>query len=121
MGNFAKVENGIVTEVIVADQEFIDSSPNPELWIKTSYNTRGGIHYAPNSNTPDGGIALRANFAGIGYTYDLINDVFYAPQPYPSWTISAPDWIWKAPVPYPDSQKIFFWDEQTLSWIESPN
>ena len=120
MSHFAKVKNGYVTDVIVAEQEFIDSLPNPELWIQTSYNTRGGIHYAPNSNTPDGGIALRANFAGSGYTYDLINDVFYAPQPYPSWTISAPDWVWKAPVPYPDPQKIFFWDEQTLSWIESP-
>lgn len=118
MGHFAKVENGIVTAVIVADQDFINSGlvGNPADWIQTSYNTRGGIHYAPDSNTPDGGVALRANYAGIGYTYDAANDVFYAPQPYPSWNISAPTWIWQAPVPCPDDGNKYKWDETTLSW-----
>lgn len=118
MSHFAKVENNIVTEVIVAEQDFINTLPNPELWIQTSYNTRGGIHYAANSNTPDGGIALRANYAGVGYTYNNVNDVFYAPQPFPSWTISSPDWIWKAPVSYPADNKLYDWDESTLSWVK---
>jgi len=120
MSHFARVENGIVTDVIVAEQDFINSLPDINLWVQTSYNTRGGIHYAPNSNTPDGGIALRANFAGIGYIYDRDNDVFYGPQPYPSWTISGPVWIWKAPVPYPTDEEIYYWDEPTLSWIKEP-
>ena len=120
MGHFAKIENNIVINVIVAEQEVIDSGivGDPTSWVQTSYNTRGGIHYAPNSNTPDGGVALRANFAGIGHTYDRVNDVLYAPKPYPSWTISSPDWIWKAPISYPDAQKLYDWDEPTLSWIE---
>lgn len=117
MSLFAEVKNGIVQQVIVADQEFIDSLSNPEEWIQTSYNTRGGIHYAPNSNTPDGGVALRANYAGIGYTYDVINDVFYAPQPYPSWIISSPTWLWEAPVPYPDDGKKYEWDETIQNWV----
>jgi hypothetical protein len=96
MSHFAQVENGIVTQVIIAEQDFIDTITG--TWVQTSYNTRGGIHYAPDSDTPDGEVALRANYAGIGYTYDATNDVFYAPQPDPTWTISAPDWIWKPPV-----------------------
>jgi hypothetical protein len=118
MSHFAKVENNIVTEVLVAEQDFIDTFTNKDAWVQTSYNTRGGIHYAPNSNTPDNGIALRANYAGVGYTYDNVNDVFYAPQPYPSWTISSPDWIWKAPVPYPADNELYDWDETTTNWVK---
>jgi hypothetical protein len=124
MGHYAKVLNTIVSEVIVADADFfttfVDTSPG--AWIQTSYNTRGGIYYIPNSNPPEPGPdqskALRANYAGIGYTYDQANDVFYAPQPYPSWTISAPTWIWQAPVPYPTDGNLYIWDEATLSWVE---
>ena len=124
MGHYAKVLNTIVSEVIVADADFfttfVDSSPG--AWIQTSYNTHGGIHYIPNSNppepSPDQSKALRANYAGIGYTYDQANDVFYAPQPYPSWTISAPTWIWQPPVPYPTDGKMYTWDEATTSWVE---
>jgi len=119
MGHFAKVVDGKVTQVINAELEFFDTfvDSSPGAWIQTSYNTRGGIHYAPNSNTPDGGVELRANYAGIGYTYDQVNDVFYAPQPYPSWTISAPTWEWQAPVPYPASGGPYIWDEATQSWV----
>jgi hypothetical protein len=122
MGNFAKVLNGKVTEVIVAHPEyfatFVDSSPGE--WLQTSYNTRGGIYYEPNSNipSPDQSKALRANFAGIGYTYDATNNVFYAPQPYPSWTIAPPTWIWQPPVPYPDDGKNYVWDESIKNWVE---
>lgn len=119
MAHFAKVLNGIVQQVIVAEPEFfntfIDNSPG--AWLQTSYNTHGGIHYGPDGQ-PDGGIALRANYAGVGYTYNQQEDVFYAPQPYPSWTISAPDWIWKAPVPMPTDGKVYEWNEATLSWVE---
>jgi hypothetical protein len=119
MSHFAKVNNGKVEQVIVAEADFfnhfVDSSPGQ--WIQTSYNTRGGKHYGQDGQ-PDGGTALRGNYAGIGYTYDPTNDVFYAPQPFPSWTISAPDWTWTAPTPYPQDGKVYQWDESTLNWKE---
>lgn len=113
MGHFAKVVDGKVTQVIVAEPDFfetfVDSSPG--TWIQTSYNTIGGVH-------TQGKEPLRGNYAGIGYTYDAQNDVFYAPQPYPSWIISAPTWIWEAPVAMPTDGKPYKWDEPTLSWVE---
>lgn len=121
MSYFAQVKNGIVQEVISANQAFIDTLPDASDWIQTSYNTRGGIHYAPNSWTPDGGIALRANYAGIGYIYDSINDVFYASAPFPSWVISAPTWIWQPPIPYPMDGNQYFWDEDLKQWVLAPN
>jgi hypothetical protein len=128
MSYFAKVPQitdgkGLVDETIRADQAFIDTGlvGDPFVWIQTSYNTRGGIYYLPDSNTPDPdqSKALRANYAGIGYTYDQVNDVFYAPQPYPSWVISAPTWLWQAPIPYPSAPGSYYWDEATLSWVQS--
>jgi hypothetical protein len=118
MSNYAKVVNGLVVEVIVADADFFKTfkDTSPGTWLQTSYNTRGGIHYGPDGQ-PDGGVALRANYAGIGYTYDQTNDVFYAAQPYPSWLISAPTWEWQAPVPYPTDGGDYVWDEATLSWV----
>lgn len=95
----------IVSDVIRASQEVIDSGDfgNPQEWVETSYNTYGGIYYIPNSNPlqpdPDQSKELRANYASIGYTYDKINDVFYAPQPAPDWTIGPPSWIWQNPNP----------------------
>lgn len=130
MPYFAKVSNGIVEDVIRAEQSFIDTgiAGDPAQWVETSYNTRGGVYYIPDTNTPDPdqSKALRANYAGVGYTYDLANNVFYAPRPsnqtgvFYSWTIGAPTWIWEAPVPYPDPTKSYYWDEQTLSWVLAP-
>jgi len=124
MGHFAKVVDGKVTQVIVAEPEFFDTfvDSSPGTWVQTSYNTRGGVHYVPNSNTPseDQSKALRGNYAGIGYTYNQVNDVFYAPQPYPSWIISTPAWEWQAPVPYPNDGNEYFWDETTESWVLAP-
>lgn len=132
MGHYAKVPTitsgqGTVDDVIVADESFIQSGlvGDPFMWIKTSYNTRGGIYYLPNTNTPDPdqSKALRANYAGIGYTYDSINDVFYAPRPsnqtgvFNSWTIGAPTWLWQPPIPYPTDGQDYYWDEQTQSWV----
>ena len=113
MGHFAKVVDGKVTQVIVAEPEFfttfVDSSPG--TWLQTSYNTIGGKH-------TQGGTPLRGNYAGIGYTYDQANDVFYAPQPFASWVLDQADWSWKAPVAMPEDGKTYSWDEATTSWIE---
>lgn len=99
MSHFAKVLDGKVIQVIVAESEFFDTfvDSSPGQWLQTSYNTRGNIHYGPDGE-PDGGIALRGNYAGIGYTYDQANDVFYAPQPGPEWVLNITTWFWKAPV-----------------------
>lgn len=122
MSHFAKVENGIVTQVIVAEQDFINLGyvGDPKDWIQTSYNTRGGVHYKPDTGEPseDQSKALRGNYAGIGYTYDEVNDVFYEPKPYPSWSINTKTWLWEAPIPKPAQDKAYIWDELTLSWIE---
>ena len=119
MAHFAKVCDGKVVQVIVAEPEFfntfVDSSPGE--WIQTSYNTRGGVHYGEDGN-PDGGVALRGNYAGIGFTYDRTNDVFYAPQPFPSWTLNTTTWTWEAPVPMPTDGKIYSWNEETQNWVE---
>jgi hypothetical protein len=123
MGHFAKVVDGKVATVIVAEAEFfetfVDSSPGE--WIQTSYNTRGGVHYKPDSNEPsdDQSKALRGNYAGTGYTYDAVNDVFYGPQPYPSWTLNNTTWLWESPVAYPTDGKFYNWDESVQNWVES--
>lgn len=110
MSHFAKVVNGIVTQVIVAEKEFIDTlvSSLSEKWIQTSYNTYNNQHLEDRP--------LRGNYAGIGYTYDSVNDVFYAPQPYPSWTLNNTTWLWEAPVNYPTDNKKYIWNEKTLAW-----
>ena len=115
MTHFAKVENGMVTQVIVAEQDFIDTLPDKNLWIQTSYNTRGNTHYDQDGN-PDGGIALRGNYAGVGYSYDAEKDVFIPPQPFPSWVLSPSMYIWKPPVAMPDDGNAYYWDESTVSW-----
>ena len=119
MAHFAKVCDGKVIQVIVAEPEFFDTfvDSSPGEWIQTSYNTRGGVHYGADGN-PDGGVALRGNYAGIGFTYDRTNDVFYAPAPFPSWTLNTNTWSWEAPVAYPTDGKIYQWNEETKNWVE---
>jgi hypothetical protein len=113
MSHFAKVLDGKVTQVIVAEPDFfttfVDSSPGQ--WIQTSYNTYGNQH-------PDGR-PLRGNYAGIGFTYDVQNDVFYAPKPYASWQLNETTWLWESPTPYPQDGKIYNWNEETISWVET--
>jgi hypothetical protein len=113
MGHFAKVVDGKVTQVIVAEPDFFDTfvDSSAGTWIQTSYNTLAGKHTL-------GGTPLRGNYAGIGYTYDATNDVFYAPQPFPSWVLDQADWTWKAPVAMPEDGKRYNWDEATTNWIE---
>jgi hypothetical protein len=117
MAHFAKVSNGIVVQVIVAEPEFFDTftDSTPGEWIQTSYNTRGNVHYGTDGE-PDGGVALRGNFAAVGYTYDKDNDVFYAPQRYASWILDKDTWTWRAPIPNPNDGKIYDWDEVTQNW-----
>ena len=117
--HFAEIdENNIVKRVIVAEQDFIDSGAvgDSSNWIQTSYNTRGGVHYAPNSDEPDGGIALRKNYAGIGCTYDKDKDAFYQPQPYPSWLLNEDTCQWESPIPCPDDGSNYNWNEENQSW-----
>jgi hypothetical protein len=119
MSHFAEINNNrIVQRVIVAEQDFIDSGAvgDTSNWIQTSYNTRGGIHYAPDSNDPDGGIALRKNYAGIGYKYDVDRDAFIPFKPYPSWILNEDTCLWDAPTPKPDDDNYYRWDEDTTSW-----
>ena len=124
MGYFARVNNGIVEQVISASQDFMDSyvSPAPGEWIKTSYNTRGGIHYARDENgqitgaSEDQSRALRKNYAGVGYIYDVDRDAFYEPQPFPSWTLNETTCQWEPPVAHPDDGEVYVWNEGTSSW-----
>lgn len=108
MGHFAKVVNGVVTRVIVAEKEFFDSfvDESPGEWIQTSYNTKGGVHIL-------GGTPLRKNFAGAGYAYDPIRDAFIPPQPFPSWILNEDTCLWDAPVPYPQDGNHYVWIEPT--------
>jgi hypothetical protein len=123
MGHYAKVLDSKVVNVIVAEPEFmstfVDSTPG--IWLETSYNTRGGVHYLPDSDTPstDQTKALRKNFAGIGYTYDVAKDAFIAPQPFPSWSLDEEACLWVPPVPRP-TDGVYIWDEPTQTWVEQP-
>ena len=118
MAHFAKVVNGVVDQVIVAEPEFFDTfvDSSPGEWIQTSYNTKGGVHYNPDTGEPDGGVALRKNYAGIGFTYDRDKDAFIPPQPYPSWTLNEESCLWEAPVAYPEDGQMYVWNEETTSW-----
>jgi hypothetical protein len=114
MAHFAQIENGIVTQVIVAEQDVIDSGLFGTGWIQTSYNTRGGVH-------ANGGTPLRKNYAGVGYAYDSGRDAFIPPKPYPSWVMSEETCLWSAPVERPTEGGAFIWNEETLNWIEVVN
>ena len=128
MAHYAKVLEGIVETVIVAEPEFFNNfvDDSPGKWIQTSYNTRGGVHYEPNSNTPssDQSKALRKNYAGIGYTYDKTRNAFIPPQQFPSWTLNETTCLWDPPMPQPSDGKPYLWNESlyqsdnTKGWVE---
>jgi hypothetical protein len=108
MAHYALIEDGVVTNVIAAEQDFIDTQDG--VWVQTSYNTYGGVHIL-------GGTPLRKNYAGVGFIYDADRDAFYAPQVYPSWSLNEDTCLWEAPVANPDYNLNYTWDEATLSWI----
>ena len=120
MAHYAKVENGIVVQVIVAEQDVIDSGIFGHGWVQTSYNTRGGVHYDPSTGEPsaDQSKALRKNYAGVGYTYDENRNAFIPPQPYPSWTLDEGTCNWNPPTAMPTDGKRYSWNESSLSWSE---
>jgi hypothetical protein len=109
MSHFAKVENGVVTQVIVAEQDVIDSGAFGDGWLQTSYNTYGGQH---PDNRP-----LRKNYAGIGFTYDQSRDAFIPPKPFASWILDENTCLWNPPVAYPDDGNRYTWDDSTVSWV----
>ena len=127
MAHYAKVRQGKVVKVIVAEASFFNNfvDDSPGTWIQTSYNTIGGVHYEPNSNTPsdDQSKALRGNYAGIGYTYDSTHDAFYPAQPYNSWTLDTGSFLWEAPVAYPTGDATgsytgsYSWNENQQNWV----
>ena len=127
MAHYAKVLDGIVLQVIVAEADFFKTfvDTEPGRWIQTSYNTRGGVHYEPNSNTPssDQSKALRKNYAGIGFVYDSDKDAFYEPQPYASWKLNNTTCIWEPPIALPNDGNGYYWDESvyqsdnTKGWV----
>lgn len=115
MAHYARVINGEVIQVIVADEDVINIGKlgNPETWYQTSYNTNRGTH---PENRP-----FRKNFAGIGYTYDEERDAFIPPKPYSSFVLDEDTCTWDAPVAYPDDGNFYLWDEDSGNWVESVN
>ena len=109
MSHFALIENGVVASVIVAEQDFIDTQSG--TWLQTSYNTHGGVHL-------NGGTPFRKNYANEGMIYDTVRDAFYAPQPYPSWSLNGDSCIWESPTAYPDDGLIYGWDEERTAWVQ---
>lgn len=116
MAHFAKVNNGIVEQVIVAEPEFFDTfvDSSPGQWIQTSYNTHGGVH-------ANGGTPLRKNYAGIGYSYDAQRDAFIPPKPYASWLLNEDTCLWDAPVAMPTDGGRYTWNEATQAWDAVPD
>ena len=104
MSHFAKLNNNVVTEVIVSEQDFINSGAVGDsfLWVQTSYNGN-----------------FRKNYAAVGYTYDKTKDAFIAPKPYPSWVLVEDTCQWEAPTAMPDDGKVYEWDEDTTAWVEN--
>lgn len=115
MAHYAKVNNGIVEQVLVAEPEFFETfvDNSPGQWIQTSYNTRGGVHTL-------GGTPLRKNFAGIGYSYNQTLDAFIPPKPFNSWVLNEETCLWNPPVDYPTDGQRYDWNESTVSWQVSP-
>lgn len=124
MAHFAKVTDGKVTQVIVAEPEFFETfvDTSPGQWIQTSYNTRGGVHYNPETGEPseDQTKALRKNYAGIGFSYDSLLDAFIPPKPFASWVLNETSCLWESPVAYPTDGARYEWDEATTSWLAIP-
>lgn len=124
MGHFALLNSeNIVVFVTVSrdeddDRELEISQQTGDKYRRTSYNTRGGVHYRFDNNTPseDQTRAFRKNYAGIGYTYDEQRDAFIPPKPYPSWILDEFSCLWDPPIPYPTDGNNYYWNEETLNW-----
>jgi hypothetical protein len=126
MAHFVKLnaENYVIFVTVARNEdenrEIEISQETGEIYKRTSYNTRGGIHYQPDNNTPslDQSKAFRKNYAGIGYYYDSIRDAFIPPKPFPSWTLNEDTCLWQSPIPYPNDGKMYQWNEEIVNWEE---
>ena len=124
MGHFARVINGIVVEVIVASENYINKQKNKNEYIETSYNVKAGIYYNPETGKPHKDQSLlnqtagrkRKNYAGIGYRYDKQRDAFIPPTPYPSWKLNEDTCLWEAPIPRPEDNKDYIWNDSLREW-----
>jgi hypothetical protein len=126
MGHYAKVINGLVVDVNVATQEWVDAQPKVWYidWVQTSYNIYGGVYYDPATNQPHADQSLineeagrkRKNYAGLGFRYDSERDAFIPPQPFMSWTLNEDTCLWESPIPYPQDNKQYFWNEAQQEW-----
>jgi len=124
MAHFAKLDknNKVVFVTVGRDEdenlELELFNRTGDLYKRTSYNTKGGIHYDSETNEPstDQSKAFRKNYAGIGYTYDKTRDAFIPPQPYPSWILNEETCLWDSPVPYPTDGESYIWNEETQTW-----
>lgn len=116
MAHWAKIEDGIVVQVNVVEDDFIQANPDRYTgqWVKTSYNTQGGVHLL-------GGTPLRKNYAGIGFTYDAVRDAFIPPKPFDSWLLNEDTCQWEPPTPYPTDGLFYQWDEEQQNWKEITN
>jgi hypothetical protein len=126
MAHFAKLnaENYVIFVTVARDEdenrEVEISELSGEIYKRTSYNTRGGVHYQADNNTPsqDQSKAFRKNYAGIGYYYDEIRDAFIPPKPFPSWILDEFSCLWQSPIPYPNDGKRYQWNEDIGNWEE---
>lgn len=126
MSHFAHITpQNIVDNVLVVDQDFINTGAlgDPRQWFQTSYNTRGGIHYDPDTGLPDGLPQLRKNFAQPGMIFDLARDAFYwsKPSTNPSFIFNENSCLWEPPIPYPTDGKSYYWSEKNLAWLLMPD
>jgi len=121
-------ENNVVINAHVGRDEndvVLDMSGNPINWElyygakRTSYNTKGGIHYQSDNITPSENQdkAFRKNYAGIGYSYDENRDAFIPPKPFNSWILDEFSCLWNPPTPYPEDNECYIWDENNLNWV----
>ena len=123
-------ENNVVVEVIPGrdEDEIVEGITDWEAYytskrdgltaVRTSYNTRGGVHYTDGEPSEDQTKALRFNYAGIGFTYDEERDAFIPPKPYDSWLLDEDTCLWEAPVAYPTDGAEYVWDEEAGNWSE---
>ena len=122
MSHYAKVEDGVVTQVIVAEADHVGTLEG--TWIKTSYNIHAGVYCEAGTleaaenqsviNDDEG--RQRKNYASIGWLYDGTG--FHPPRPFPSWTLNSSTYVWEPPTEMPDDGKDYDWDEESRSWEE---
>lgn len=121
MPYYAKINNDRVVEIQSGELDFLQTNYPGTEWIQVSYNTRGNVHYLPNSNTPSGQPPVKGNYPGPGYIYDRKNDVFYSPCPHAGWILNTTTWLWEPPTKCPAKPGFrYYWDDNTQDWGEYP-